>query len=65
MNSYELKAEGMAWLRFVGKKFCVATEVGPYNADILGIDEKSSVEIETKVSRADLRADFDKRKHSG
>lgn len=63
MTSEELKAEGMAWLRFVGKKFCVATEVGPWNADLLGIDEKSSIEIETKISKSDLRIDFDKRKH--
>lgn len=63
MNAALLKAEGMAWLRYVRKLHYVATEVGRYNADILAASDHSCVEIETKVSRADLRADFRKPKH--
>ena len=41
----------------------IATEVGAFSADVLGISEKRMIEIEVKISLADLRADFSKNKH--
>lgn len=55
MNSNQLKAEAMAWLRYVCKKPYVCTEVGRWSADVMAVDEKTSVEIEVKISKADLR----------
>lgn len=39
----------------------VATECGYWNADVMGIDEKSAVELEIKISKSDLKADFTKK----
>lgn len=58
MNSHELKAEAMAWLRFGKRLPIICTEVGHWNADVLGLNDKISVEVEVKISRADLRAEF-------
>lgn len=50
--------EALAWLRF-GKKFdLVATEAGGWNADVLGMSETCSIEVEVKVSKSDLRREF-------
>lgn len=66
MNSAVLKAEAMAWLRFVKKMDLICTEGGPWNSDVIGCTETASIEVETKISRADLLAEFRKkeRKHS-
>jgi len=58
VNSRELKNEAMAWLRFVKRFPIVATEVGNWKADVLGLDEKTSTEVEVKVSKSDLKAEF-------
>lgn len=57
MNSQTLKAEALAWLRYVCQKPYVCTEVGRWSADAMAVDEKTSVEIEVKISKADLRAE--------
>ncbi len=41
----------------------VVTECGHYHCDVLGVSTKECIEIETKISRADLRADRAKIKH--
>lgn len=53
-----LKAEAICWLRYGKRLPIVCTEVGNWNADILGVSRAASIEVETKVSRADLRAEF-------
>ncbi len=58
MNSNKLKTEGLCWLRYSKKMDIVATEVGHWNADILGFNEKLCIEVEVKVSRSDIRAEF-------
>lgn len=58
MNSGFLKTEALAWLRFGKKLEYVCTEGGAFNADVLGLNEKFSVEIEVKVSLADLKREF-------
>jgi hypothetical protein len=36
----------------------VCTEVGPWNADVLGLSDKSVIEVEVKKSRSDLLREF-------
>jgi hypothetical protein len=40
----------------------VCTEAGPWNADILALSDKMSIEVEIKKSRADLLAEFRNKK---
>ena len=61
--SLRIKYEGLLWLRLQKRCMFVATEVGSYNADIFGINEKHGFEIEIKVSMVDFKNDFKKRKH--
>lgn len=63
MNSTILKAEAMAWLRFVKKMDLLCTEGGPWNSDVIGCTDTTSIEVETKISRADLLAEFRKKEH--
>lgn len=62
ISSAVLKTEGLAWLRYTKRLPIVCTEVGQWNCDILGMDENISIEIEVKVSKADLRAEFRNKK---
>ncbi len=65
MEPFSLHVEAMAWLRFGKRMSFVCSEVGPFNADVMGADDKQLIEVEVKKSRADFRKDFDKvRKHS-
>ena len=58
-----MKRNALCWLRFLKQCKLVATEVGFYNSDVLGINKKSIIEIEIKNSRSDFLNDFKKRKH--
>lgn len=58
VNAATLKVEAMAWLRFGRQLELVATEAGNWNADVLGVGETFSVEVEVKVSKSDLRREF-------
>lgn len=62
MNAADLKAEAMAWLRFGKRMSAVCTELKVYGGswipDVIGASPTSVVEIEVKLSRADLRTDF-------
>jgi len=62
-ESQKLKYEALKWLRLEQRCMFIATEVGGYSADVLGVNEKKIIEVEVKVSIADLKADFKKRKH--
>lgn len=53
----------MAWLRFVKKMDLICTEGGPWNSDVIGCTETMSIEVETKISRADFLAEFRKKKN--
>lgn len=58
MRASTIKSEALAWLRY-GKRFpIVCTEVGTWYADVFGVSRTMSVEVETKISRSDLRAEF-------
>jgi len=63
MTSLDLKTAALCWLRFGRQLEYVATEVGNYSADVFGATDKATYEIETKVSKYDLRNDFKKSKH--
>lgn len=54
----DIHVEAMAWLRFGKRLTIVTSEVGRWNADVLGLNNKFSVEVEVKKSRSDLRAEF-------
>jgi hypothetical protein len=54
----DLYVEALCWLRFGKKLPYVCTEGGYWNADVLGLNDKFSVEVEIKVSKADLKRDF-------
>lgn len=58
MDSSILKTEALCWLRFGRKMPYVATEAGYWAADVLGCNDKFSVEVEVKMSIADLKRDF-------
>lgn len=64
MHSGLLKAEILGWLRFDRQQDIVCTEVGGYSADCWGLSDTRLIEVETKVTLADFKADFKKGKHS-
>ncbi|CAB4127307.1 hypothetical protein UFOVP75_131 [uncultured Caudovirales phage] len=53
-----LKAFALAWLRYGKKMPVVCTEVGNWSADVLGVSQYQSIEVEVKTSISDLKADF-------
>lgn len=57
-----MKVEALCWLRFERHLPYVCTEVGPWNADVLGMNNRFSVEVEVKTSKADLRREFSTKK---
>jgi hypothetical protein len=59
----KIKHRALCWLRLKKKCPFIATEVGGFNADVVGVTEKDLVEIEVKVSIEDLKADLRKEKH--
>jgi hypothetical protein len=58
VDSSVLKTEALCWLRFGKHMHVVATEAGYWSADVLGCNEKFSVEVEVKISVADLKREF-------
>jgi hypothetical protein len=64
LNSALIKTAVLGHFRFNERYIYICTEASPWNADILMIDPKDYlVEIEVKVSIADLKADLKKPKH--
>ena len=53
-----LKVEALCWLRFTKHMLMAMTEVGRWNADVLGISNEFAIEVEVKVSKADLVREF-------
>jgi len=65
MKANELKTKVLHYWRYTRNGYnYIATEAGKFNADVLVSNEKEIIECETKISRADLRNDFKKKKHS-
>jgi len=65
MNANEIKTKVLHYWRFTRNGYnYIATEAGKFKSDILVSNEKEIIECETKISRADLRNDFKKKKHS-
>lgn len=62
IKSQHLKTEALAWLRFAKKMDFVCTEGGRWSSDVLGVCDNYSIEVETKISRADLLAEFRNKK---
>lgn len=61
MKAWKLKLAAMFWLRFGKRMPIVCTEVGAWNCDVLGVSPSTSVEVETKISKSDIRADFSRK----
>jgi len=64
LNSSDLKTLALCWLRFGRQMELVATEAGHWNADVYGMTDNETVEIEVKVSKQDLKVDSQKPKHN-
>ncbi len=62
-DANKMKYEALKWLRIDQRCMFIATEVGGYNADVLGINEKKMIEVEVKVTFEDFKNDFKKYKH--
>lgn len=58
-----LKFEALKWLRWQQRCPWMATEVGEWNADVLGCNSKKMIEIEIKISYSDMRNELHKPKH--
>ncbi len=63
VRAEDLSVIGLSWLRFSKRCDYVATEVGYWNADIVGVNETECIEIETKVSKHDAENEIKKIKH--
>lgn len=63
IDSKFIKACLCAYFRFKRGTSCIATEVGGFNADFLAVGRGGFMEVEIKVSKADLNNDFKKQKH--
>lgn len=57
-SSATIKTETMCWLRYGKRMNIVASEVGRWNSDVLGLSDKMSIEVEVKVSKSDLVREF-------
>lgn len=68
ISSEDLKTLGMCWLRYKKQLDIVCTEDPLRSADVLGTDSsiqcRTMIEIEVKVSLADLKNDIKKTSHS-
>lgn len=62
MDALLLKIEALAWLRFAKRLPYICTEVGPFNADVVGCNDDYISEIEVKVSKSDLKSEFTTKK---
>lgn len=58
-----LKYKALHWLRIKQRCAFIATEVGGWSADCLGINEKKMIEVEVKINKKDLFVDIQKPKH--
>lgn len=63
IETKRMKVAAIEWLRYGRQCFCVATEVGYYSADVLGMNSKSVWEIEVKRTKADFSSDFRNKKN--
>lgn len=63
MNSSQMKMCVLCWFRFKKRWNYVATEVGGFNADVVGANSQYLYEVEVKVNKRDFTADFQKSKH--
>lgn len=65
VTSDHLKTALLSYLRFKRGYSLVATEVGMYSADVCALHLKKNqfIEVEVKISKSDLVADFKKPKH--
>lgn len=61
---HEMRTKCLEWLRLQHRCAFIATEVGSFSADVFGVSETRQMEIEIKVSMADLKQDFRKYKHN-
>jgi hypothetical protein len=59
-----MKYDALFWLRMKMRCMLIATEVGGYSADVLGVNEERMIEIEIKTTFQDFKNDFKKYKHS-
>jgi len=58
MDAEELKIEAMCWLRYGRRMPIVCSEAGRWNADVLGVSPNQCIEVEVKLSKSDLNAEF-------
>jgi hypothetical protein len=63
MNAEQMKIKLMCHLRIDRKYTHLATECGYYHSDVLAVGYRDVLEIETKISISDFRADMKKAKH--
>lgn len=54
----KIKHNALLWLRLKQRCAFIATEVGSYNADCLGVNEKRMIEVEVKTNFNDLKEEF-------
>lgn len=59
----KIKYQALYWLRIKQRCAFIATEVGGWQADVLGVNEKKMIEVEVKISKSDLLDDIKKYKH--
>lgn len=60
---FSLHTEALAYLRYARRLPVVCTEAGGWNADVVGMNSRLSVELEIKKSISDLRAEFRAKSH--
>lgn len=63
ITSSEIKMTLLYHFRIVKNYYYVATEAGPFNADVLASNEKKLLECEVKINTQDLKNEFKKFKH--
>ena len=64
MKANEIKTKVLHYWRFTRNGYnYIATEAGKFKSDVLVSNEKEIIECETKISKADLKKDFIKKKH--
>lgn len=62
INSNYIKLSLMTYYKFINKFIYVCTECINH-ADVIALNKQKLVEIEVKISKSDLKADFKKPKH--
>ncbi len=62
-EALRMKTACLSWLRFDARCYALATEIGYFQCDVMGVNKRAVYEMEIKRTKPDFMNDFKKEKH--